>query len=200
MKILRNLFLLALVCGFTGFAKADSIDFRMNVLDPPFITYPINDLSPLSVIFTDCGGQLPTNVAAPTLGGCFSAVNRTGQSITGLNLAFNVGGSATGQTAGCDPYPFNSNSSDPNIFSLAQCGFSTDRTHFVLTFTDGAILNNEGFVITEVGADPATFPAGTVSFDTSPIPEPASLLLLSTGLVMVGFLTSRRRGLGDRNK
>src|SRR5580698_1082345 len=90
MRMMRYLFAIALICAASGIARAD--DFRMVVLDPPgpppgFITVPIFD-SPFSFTFGACSvGQLPTGTQG-TYEGCFSGVNRTGQSITSLTLDF----------------------------------------------------------------------------------------------------------------
>src|SRR5580698_5051819 len=91
MKLAHCFLAIAMACGLTGAAKADTLDFHMVVLDPPsapgFTTVPIFT-TPFTITFSACApGQLPTNTLG-TYEGCFSGVNRTGNDWTGLDLTF----------------------------------------------------------------------------------------------------------------
>lgn len=183
MKFLRCLVVIALVCGCAGLAKADSVDFHMNVLDPPPPTDPSYPLylittTSFSVTFTDCvAGELPSGMTAD---GCFAGRNISGQDWDNLQLTFASGGVLTGQTANCAAAP------SDNIFSDADCPESPDNGLYTLTFTDGVIANGDYFFITEDGVTPATdFPTGNAQVLT---PEPGSIVLLSTGILLFGWL------------
>jgi hypothetical protein len=69
---------------------------------------------------------------------------------------------------------------------------------FALTFSGGSIPDGNSFVILEEGVDPTEF-KGTATAD--PVPEPDSLLLLSTGAMMMAtglFMKSRRFAFGKK--
>lgn len=187
MKIFRWMLAAALVCGLTGVAKANS-DFHMVVLDP-FATTPIFT-TPFQFSFAACAaGQLPTNVKN-SYEGCFSGVNRTGKDWTGLQLVFSNTAPLGSQPAGCEL------DGSTDFFQSASCGLTPDESKYILSFTTGAIPNNGNFVIAEDGVDPALFPQVTGTATTATTPEPASIWLLSTGVLLIGFfflLTEARR-------
>src|ERR1700712_775406 len=101
MKAFRCLFVVVMVCGLTSLAKADPVDFHMNVLDPDsFPTYIITSTPYGPINFIPCvPGQLPAGVIAD---GCFAGENSTGLDWTGLDLVFGNSGSAMGQSVDCN--------------------------------------------------------------------------------------------------
>ncbi len=192
MKIVRYLLVIASFCLLTGIAKADQADFHAVVLDPPpFATYPVFSTPFSPIVFTDCAGQLPTNVVQ-SYDGCFTGVNRTGQDWVGLVLSFIDNAGTGGQPVGCLP-----DGGGADFFATSQCNLS--GSVYTLTYTDGVIQNNEFFVIAEDGVDPESFPQGTLNAMTastgpnSVVPEPGSIWLLSSGLSAAGALVARRR-------
>ena len=183
MKFLRCLVVIALVCGCAAIARADAVDFHMNVLDPQppsDPSYPLYLLTTtsFSVSFTDCiAGELPGGMTAD---GCYAGRNVSGQDWDNLQLTFVSGGVLTGQTANCAAAP------SDNVFSDTDCPESPENGFYTLTFTDGVIANGDYFFITEDGVTPATdFPIGSAQVLT---PEPGSLVLLSTGVLLFGWL------------
>src|SRR5882762_4908804 len=177
MRMIRCLLAIALVCGLTSIAKADTLDFHMVVLDP-FATTPIFT-TPFSFSFDSCVvGQLPTNVNN-SYEGCFSGVNRTGQDWLGLQLVFSNTAPLGSQPAGC------ALDGSTDYFQNATCSLTPDASKYILSFTTGIIPNNGGFVIAEDGVDPSLFPliSATVTVAT---PEPDSIWLLSAGVLMAG--------------
>jgi hypothetical protein len=188
MRMLRCLLALALVCGSAGTAKAELLDFHMVVLDP-FATTPIFT-TPFSFQFDTCSvGQLPTNVVG-TYVGCFSGVNRTGVDWVGLELVFGNTGPLSGQPGNCTL------DGSADFFATASCSLSTDQTQYILSFTGGVIPNNGGFVIAEDGINPGAFPLVSASVTTAATPEPGSIWLLCTGVLMTGVYFSKQAGYG----
>lgn len=189
MKIFRYLFLLVSFCALSGMAKADQADFHEVVLDPPgFTTYPIFSTPYSPIVFTDCAGQLPTNVKQ-SYEGCFSGVNRSGKDWLGVDLVFDNTAALGGQPVNCAPDQDSLGNLGPNLYTASTCSLSGNQ--YVLSYTGGVIHNNDFFVIAEDGVDPASFPPGTLTAET--VPEPSSIWLLSTGLSGAGTLIARRR-------
>jgi hypothetical protein len=198
--LLRVLFILALFCGVTSHAHAS--DFHAQVLDPTCennnsaCTLNLTDLGtsfPITLTETNCAAH---NITGPSSGdfGCFVGTNQTGGPITSFNLDF-TGSVLTGAT--CDTDLTNTGIGLPPggiapAFSITGC--SPDGAGgFDLTFSGGAITDTNQFIILEVGVDPSDIGASAVA---NPVPEPDSLLLLSTGAMMMTagmFLNKRRR-------
>jgi hypothetical protein len=169
---------------------ADPLDFHMVVLDPPgFNTVPIFT-TPFIVTFSACAaGQLPTNTVG-TYDGCFSGVNRTGEDWTNLELVFGNNSALNGQPAGCAL-----DGGGADLFAAPSSGACDlqNGSEYVLIYTGGAILNNENFVIAEDGVDPSDFPEITASVASTATPEPGSIWLLASGMLMTGFYVANRR-------
>jgi hypothetical protein len=194
MKYLRILFLFGLAL-FCGSVASHAQGFHSTILDPQCVEgntscdlFPTDIGVPFSVslsaaICTDAGvTPLP---AAPTPYGCFAGDNLTGVPLTSFTLDF---AAITGVTScdtditGVTPAP---------AFSVTNCTpIDGGLGGYALTFSGGSIIPGNGFVILEEGVDPASF-VGTATADT---PEPDSLLLLSTGTMMMGlYLAGRSR-------
>jgi hypothetical protein len=189
--LLRVLFILALFCAFTSHARASAIDFHSTVLDPPpFCPIAtdcfIFDNAPFTATFSgdQCGDlNLPNDGTTA----CFFGVNSTGEDITTLSLVFTgtTGlGIATCDNASVPPGP------PSPIFGNPLC--SSSGTTYSFTFTGGDILPDQGFIIFEDGAPASDL--GTATVQLLATPEPDSLLLFCTGLVMAGlYLTKHTR-------
>lgn len=186
MRMLRFFLALTLICGLTSIAKADQADFRMVILDPDFITHPIFS-TPYEFTFAPCvDGQLPTNVVS-SYQGCFSGVNRTGNDWSGVQMVVTNTDNLGSQPASC------ALDGSEDIYSSTNCSLALDESRYILNFSLGNIPNNGSFVIAEDGVDPALFPTVTLVAITSPVPEPSSLLFLSTGLFGAALTFIRRK-------
>lgn len=191
MKHFRLLLLIALACGSTGAANA----YRINVLDPP-TGQPIFS-EPFNFVFTRC---TPTSH-----NGCFSGQNDTGSPITTLELTFP-------STAVFSTNPPSACSIVLGTAVLSSCQFLVQNGFQIFYFTglnipsDGTAASN--FLITEEGIDPGPDPVDNpiippvTTFSPTngivipaAVPEPGSIVLLSTGLLIGGFFFARRRGL-----
>ena len=186
MRLVLRLLACSVVCGCVASAGATKI----NILDPQgFTTNPITT-SPFVIggtaPFTACTpGELPD----PTLveDGCFAGLNRTGSDWTALELIIpNFGTSFT-----C-----NTDDASNQIFPAANCVYDPLANAFDLTFSGGTLSNGELFFITEDDIPPGSFPdvLGIPNLvSASATPEPSSLLLLATGLLVAGCLISARQ-------
>ena len=185
MRMFRFFLILVFLCGLTGIAKADQADFRLVILDPDFITHPIFS-TPYEFSFAPCvSGQLPTNVVS-SYQGCFSGVNRTGNDWIGVELTVSNTEALGSQPTSC------ALDGSEDIYSSTNCNLSSDESQYILTFSLGNIPNNGNFVIAEDGVDPSLFPTVTLVAVTSPVPEPSSILFLSTGLFCAALFFLRR--------
>jgi hypothetical protein len=191
MKLLRYLFALTLVCALSGMAKADPIDFHMVVVDagtPLNTIYLVPPASPVDFSFGPCSSSY-----GPNEDGCAYFVNSMGYGLTSLQLEFpDAGSPAAGQTPNCSP-----SGTGLDFFAASSCSISGNN--FIINFSDGLIPNGTAFIIAEDGvptcdgSDPWT---GTLSANA---PEPSSMWLMSTGVLMLGafFYAKRRNGLGS---
>jgi hypothetical protein len=197
MKLLRCLPLIAAVCLLSGIAKADPVDFHMVVVDPPagsFSTTPITTLTPPPIIsFSNCvAGEIPGTV--DPYEGCASFENSTSSALTNLQLLFPDTSALNSQTANCSPDPGTVSGTSVDFFQDFSC--SIVNGNYVLDFTDGSIPVGALFTIAENGVAPDCFPDGTLN--TNVTPEPSSIWLLSTGVLLLGFFFYKHRtGFGE---
>jgi hypothetical protein len=202
MKYLRILVLVGIALLF-GSVASHASTFHAGALDPS-CNASVNPTE-CGFGFTDIGqstqvGLSETQCTAPgiqppltglptdgTLFGCFLGNNDTGEAITSITLHFL---SIQGVT-GCDTdLP---EGTTPQIFANNSCNVDPSGG-FDLTFSGGPGVPNGGFfVILEEGVAPGDFTGMTTVFTATP--EPDSLLLLSTGVMMSGLYFARRQRL-----
>jgi hypothetical protein len=202
--LLRVLFVFALSCGFASNARAAGVDFHAQVLDPVCSTtpdatctlLPADPGTPFSITLNalTCTDQGVTGL--PTDGtpyGCFAGFNQTGFVLTSIDVSFD---GALLPGIGCDtnvPDALGPNGQGP-AFSTSSCTPpSADDPDFGLSFTNGSIGRTRTFILIETGVDPADF-VGTATVGAA-TPEPESLALLSTGVMMMmaGLYMKQRR-------
>jgi hypothetical protein len=197
MKYLfRVLFVLALVMGFSSNAHAVGLDFHATVLDPaPFCFTPDNncliyDDAPFNVSFSsaECALIAPppgTGIPSGPNDGCFFAINDTGSTITSIGLLL-------GNTTGLGTLTCDNGSNAPGlpnpIFTTATCSQSDGVYNLLFTGGNG-LAQGQSFVIYETGAPAADLGIGQGQFN--PTPEPDSILLFATGIMMAGLYVSR---------
>jgi hypothetical protein len=191
--LLRVLFILALFCGFASHARAVAVDFHVQVLDPanvcitnPAECFVADATAPFAVTFNSatCGLANPP-ISVPSPSGCLIVFNATFQTFTSLDLTFGGLGDLT----------FDCPTSDPNsIFGSSTCTSNGGIDELSFSGGDGLPPAQVMFIV-ENGVDPGLF-EGTGMVGTA-TPEPDSLLLLSTGAIMMtaGLFANKRRRL-----
>ena len=114
--------------------------------------------------------------------------NESGSTIDDLVLGFDQG-PLDFQPAGCDADGQNGIASALNVVS---CGTDpANPSDYLLHFGGGAgVAPGGALIVFEQGADPADFQGGSATIGITP--EPDSLLLFSTGVMMAGLYMSRR--------
>jgi hypothetical protein len=191
-SLLRVVFVLALFCGFASHAHASGVDFTVQVLDPanvcitnPAECFVADTTAPFGVTFNSatCGLANPP-ISVPSPSGCLIVFNATFQTFTSLDLTFGGLGDLTFDCPTSDPH---------SIFSSATCTSNGGIDEFSFSGGDGLPPAQVMFIV-ENGVDPGLF-EGTGMVGTTP--EPESLLLLSTGMVMMtaGLFVNKRRSL-----
>lgn len=189
MKKFCYLLLFALALGFTFPAKA----YRINVLDP--ISTNKIYTEPFNVSLVACtAAELPYS-NSPGTHGCFSGENDTPNILTTLEVVFPNLGILAGSSLQCSK-------TNVSIFNASSCGV---YSNYQIFFFSGLHINiGQAFLIVEEGINPGTnpenplFPGGVGSSPTvltvpNPVPEPTSIVLLSTALILGGFFFARRQ-------
>ena len=170
-------------------AKADptaSSDPSIQILDPTttntsYVTTVIFS-TPFDFNFSSCvAGELPSGDSAD---GCFAGKNGTNTTWIGVDLSVPDQGELMGLTFSC------STGSNGNIFSSTDCPGAASNGSYTAGFDGGSIAPGEIFFITETGVtDLADFPTVGGTFTTAAVsPEPATWLMLGTGLLCLGCL------------
>ena len=154
----------------------------MRVLDPPPPSYPTFPIfsTPFRFSFTDCvAGELPDGNTAE---GCFAGHNETG---AGLEQSADHLREQCG--AGEPDAELRQEPSD-DIFSNIELHPSPDGLDVYSQLFEWQCLHNgDFFFITEDGVDPPR-PLEQAQHVASLTPEPASIVLLSTGALLFGCL------------
>ncbi len=175
MKFFRYLSLCLLVCGLTQASYA----FKLGVLDPHSATYYYTG-TPLDISFSPCGHHK----------GCATIANDSGATLTSLVIDVPATDLASQTSIDC--------TTTNGLFSACSVSEIDGNSEYQFDFTGGDIpVNDDG-----VSCDPDTFkieeqgvPAEdiTAMVDPAIAPEPASIWLLSSGiLLLAGFLYRRR--------
>ena len=203
MKYLRILILVGIALLF-GSVNSHASSFHAGALDPACNTMGTPPNTECGIGFTDVGTSIPVNLSAaqcastainpvltglpddPTTYGCFFGTNDTGEAILSITLHFlNIPG-----VTACDNVLPGLNYGP--AFSNSSCSLDP-LGGFDLSFSGGAgVPDGHTFIILEEGLNPDMFTGMTVVETT---PEPDSLLLLSTGVMMSGLYFARRQRL-----
>jgi hypothetical protein len=196
--LLRVLFILALFCAFSSVARADGVDFHVQVLDPNACSHNPGEIAkcevadpsvPFTLVPLDaptCGVLVPPQGTDPSQDGCLIIINTSlTLTITSFELSFDATGPLAGKTFDCPV---------PTTPPFLTCAPSTDGSSDDFFFSGGDIPPGGEFGIFESGLPAADF-VGVGTID--PTPEPDSLLLLSTGAMMMtaGLYANKRRRL-----
>ena len=188
--LLRVLFLLALYFGFS--TQAQGVNYHVQVLDPVNICFAnpaacvITDATaPFAVTFNSATCTLAP-ISLPSPAGCLIVFNETFTTFTSLDMTFSGLGDLT----------FDCPTSNPlSIFASATCTSSDGIDKMSFSGGDG-LPGGQIMFIVEDGVDPALFD-GTGTVGTATTPEPESLLLFSTGVIMMtaGLFVNKQRRL-----
>lgn len=184
--IFRVFFALALFCGLGSVAHAQG--WHAGVVDPPNVCVQFactvfdSSMTVNGAVFAIGGCSASSEVPAPPPGEtgpfCVDLFNATGLDITSVSMML------TGLPAGgiCD-----SNS----VFMATTCDLTPGGPN-LFTFTGDLPLGHTA-VIYEYGLPASDFADATITVTTTP--EPDSLLLLGTGVMMAGLYFARQRNL-----
>jgi len=184
--LLSVLFVLALFCGLTTQAHAGT--FHVGATDPNSCSP--NDTSSCFLIdsgpltgfdFTTAGCSMSN---APEGAFCIALFNGTGETITSITLTILTADIPPDQTAMCDTtadfFGSCSTSGDNSVFSFTDGNFKPRGTEVIYVVPDPD----------DTDFNPSFLSAATVTVTETP--EPDSLLLFSTGVMMAGLYMAKR--------
>jgi hypothetical protein len=194
-------FVAVAVClGISGVARADSIDFSMNILDPspPGGTFLYTDT--FSAPFSACSAFSSPSAPAPVQSDyCFEGINATGTqpnttAETWTSIAITI--DDPNDVLGLNNATCGALDSTDSVFTSNSC--TETGGVYTLDFSGGSIVSGNSFFIaiavpqTVTLADLNSLPTTAVA---NGVPEPNSALLLVTGTAMFGLLlyAERRR-------
>jgi hypothetical protein len=186
--LLRVLFGLVLVCGVASHARAQ--DFHAGLADPntcgPVNTSACTIVDAMGSItgfqFSNAACTAPEVPAAPPTPYCIDLFNETAFNITSVTLS--IPNSALG---GLTPV------CDTTMAFTGSCSMSggTDIFSFLGNFKPGTVVDLYIFATDTPNFDPTVIDENaTITVAT---PEPDSLLLLFTGVMMAGLYLAKRR-------
>ena len=196
---------IAVCMGISGVARANQINFSANILDPPGGT--LETTNSFAVTFDPCsaftayvGGPYdgPPGLASTAV--CFEAENATGivnpaETWTSVTITIDDPGDYLGlNDATCGTLD------GPGLFSTSNCSEVGDV--YTLSFSGTEQISTGQSFFIAVAAPNVTQSDLLADFDNTTdsavagaVPEPNSLVLLSSGTLMFGMLayTQRRR-------
>jgi hypothetical protein len=185
--LLSVLFVLALFCGVTSYSHAQpGGNFHVGVVDPntcgpDFSACTIQDATgPITGPFTFATAAcLLSGIPAGSY--CLDIFNQSGVDITAITLSIPVS-DLGGQTPVCDT---------TSAF-MGSCTPGPDGTE-LFSFTDGTFPSGSIEDIYVAGLnDPSVLTNADVTITVAGTPEPDSLLLFSTGVMMAGLYLTKR--------
>ena len=141
--LLRVLFILALFCAFSSVARADGVDFHVQVLDPNACSHNPGEIAkcevadpsvPFTLVPLDappCGVLVPPQGTDPSQDGCLIIFNTSlTVTITSFELSFDATGLLAGKTFDCPV---------PTTPPFLTCAPSTDGSSDDFFFSGGDI-------------------------------------------------------------
>jgi hypothetical protein len=190
MKSLSYFLLLILLGGSLGTARADNSDFQFKVQDPVPPSTLTETLVYANTPFTVTMGACQLGETAQ---GCFYGLNESGQTLTTLDIGFdNSIGTPGNDFLNSQPADCITDFSS-SAFSNAVCGLDPGNATYDLLFTGSpGITPNEVFTLEEFGPNPDAFQGGN-AIAMADAPEPGSIVLTFSGVLLFGFLLFRRR-------
>jgi hypothetical protein len=171
------LFLLLLVCAFSGYAMADDIHVIFDPVPPSIGNFNLIQQVGVqySVQWASCGSAgVPESLAGQQA--CLLFLNETGGPIKDLQFSFTANQALAGQTIACNSIDsFLTSNTCSSVTGELQAGQGVTVDFFGGT----AIPNYLAFFFGETGVSLADAPPVTISV---PTPEPGTLALLFAGL------------------
>lgn len=191
MKTVRAFLLVVIALSFAVAAAADSAPDIRIIFDPiPNSPVQLTDIisigAPVTVGWQSCSNLgIPSSVSGETA--CLALANLTGQVISSLDLQFTAPAVIAGQVVDCqnaDSY-LTSNNCPAGTLVAGQL--------IDITFRGGNPVPNDVDVFFGVDAPGLTDPSQLSPAGVTATPEPATVALFSSGLLIMGFAWMWRR-------